>query len=333
MAKLTVPDNPKPFIPQPQSPFMRIPSKPTAILMAAALLGTAILYGIVVMSSSPDRIPLQNIDASMDGRYITTEGMLADAGAPSYTHLVLRDNGAELAVVLDPGVNPITSLTPGDVLEVTGEVEIYGGKTELRVMSRSGLSVLERAGDSELPVSLILSDPERFSGTYLRTSGNLSSVHVYRDNSRLLMRCRTGDIWLHSDSGDIERPEEFIQVQVTVCGQVEFNGLMDRYEILINTTDVFNGSGGGAVSVSDILAGNVSEGTEVCITGFPDMGLYESTGYGVITNGSRSLSIVAYGDLSDELQSLEGEEISAYGILRYGTYSGTWRLVLSAVKS
>ncbi len=312
---------------------MRIPSKPTAILMAAALLGTALLYGIVVLSSSPAYMPLQDIDASRDGEYITTRGILADEGAPSYTHLVLRDNGSELAVILDSGVEPISNLTPGDFLEVTGQVEIYTGSPELRIISQSGLVVLDRAGDTELPLSLVLRDPERFSGTSLRTSGTLSSIYTYRDDSRLLMRCSTGDIWLHFGSGDIERPDAYIASEITVCGQVEFNSLMNRYEILINTNDIFNRSGGETVNASDILAGNMSEGTPVRINGFPDMGLYENTAYGSITNGSRSLSVVAYGNLSGTLEELEGKEVSACGILRYGTYSGTWKLVLSSVES
>lgn len=312
---------------------MRTPSGPAAILMVAALLGTAVLYGIVVISSAPPQIPLQDIDESMDGRYITTKGILAHEGAPSYTHLTLRDSGSELAVILGHNVEPLTNLTPGDVLQVTGQVETYSGEVELRIISQSGLVLLEKAGDTELPLSLVLSDPERFSYTYLRTSGSLSAVHVYRDESRLLMRCRTGDIWLHSDSGDIERPDAYITPEITVCGKVEFNSLMNRYEILINASDAFNGSGGHISNVSEILAGNISEGEQVSITGFPDMGLYETTGYGTITNGSRSLSVVAYGSLSENLEALEGDDISAYGVLRYSAYSGTWRLLLSSLES
>ncbi len=312
---------------------MRSLRNPVAILMIAALLGTIALYAFVLSSSSPAYVPLSEISSADDGRYVTTRGTLSDTGAPYYTQLTIRDNGSEITVVLDRGITPPSNLTPGDRVEVTGTVETYTGQMQIRIISAGSFVILERAGDAEIPVSLVLQDPERFDGTYLRTSGSLSSVREYKDHSRLLMRCRTGDIWLHSDSGDIERPEEFIQVQVTVCGQVEFNGLMDRYEILINTTDVFNGSGGEAVSASEILAGNVSEGTQVCITGFPDMGLYETSAYGTLENNSRTLSVVAYGDTADVLAGLDGRDVSVYGVLRYSTYSGTWRLVVSQAES
>jgi len=309
---------------------MEIPRRATAILMLTALLGTAVLYGIVLITSSPTYIPLQDVDETMDGEYITTTGLLADEGAPSYTHLILRDNGSELKVVLDQSVKPLKDLMPGDLLEVTGQVEIYRGDIEVRIISDSGIRILKRANESTLPLSLVLKDPNRFSGMYLTTSGNLSYLNTYRDENRLLMRCPTGDIWLHSDSSLEGVRESLRNKEITVCGEVEFNGLQNRYEILINSSTAF--TTGNITDVSEILAGNFSEGTAVCIRGFADTEVYENTAYGMIVESGRSLSVVAYGDTCSQMEQNDGKEVLVLGVLRYSTYSGSWRLVISSIR-
>ncbi|GEM_PF-3522955 len=308
---------------------MRTFRNPVVALILAALIGSAALYAVVFITSSPSLVNIAEIDASYEGRYVTTAGILKDAGAPSYTHLLLADNGSEISVLLDSQVGGALNLTPGDILSVTGEVESYGGEIFIRVLSPAGVSVLKEAASELTPISLILQDPARFEGTYIRTSGAVGEVQEYRDETRLLLRCRTGDVWLHSDSGDIERPENYIASEMVVRGHVEFNGLRDRYEILVNGSDMSGQNDGVEVSASDVLSGNISEGTAVILRGFPDMEVYESAAYATLRNGTYSLSLVAYDDSVEDLKGMEGSDAVVTGMLRYSSYSGRWRLVIS----
>ncbi len=163
------------------------------IAVVVSLLGVSTLY-LFSSQQSTRRVAISEIDETMMGTRVMTEGFVSEVGWFSWTVvLTLREPGEVegLTVAFDREIaddleEDKYEIREGAKLKVEGKLEEYEGDLNLRVDSMGELSVEKKAYSSFTEISSLLENPRWYEGMGVKVRGDIVE-EVKSDHTTLII--------------------------------------------------------------------------------------------------------------------------------------------------
>ncbi len=150
------------------------------IAVVVSIVGISSLY-LFSSQQTTRRVSISEIDDTMIGSQIVTEGFVSDVGWFSWTVIVeLKepDRPEGLTVAFDRELadelgEDKKEIRPGAKLSVEGKLEEYEGDLNLRVESINGLSIEEKAYSSFTDITFLLENPRWYESMGVKIRGDV----------------------------------------------------------------------------------------------------------------------------------------------------------------
>ena len=161
-------------------------------VVTLALIGVLALFAYST-TIKPVNVPLEDIDTSNVGQIITTNGTITHARTLSDGSLSMELSNVESTKQLEvyfpssiieswEGGN----LTPGTVIQVTGEVMLYQESLELSISSAQDLIVIKQSGEIKYELHTVMGSIEMFDGMEVQTNGTMLDITQIHTSEGLL---------------------------------------------------------------------------------------------------------------------------------------------------
>jgi DNA/RNA endonuclease YhcR with UshA esterase domain len=226
------------------------------LVVAGSLIGVLCLF-LYSSTIKPVEVNIDEIDDGMVGKMVMTTGMITYTRSLSDDSLsiLLTDLNTDISirVYLPARVTDAlagTILTPGAVLEVVGEVELYGDEVEITVNSADGLNVVSTSVNPEFELWQILESVEVLEYMNLTTSGIAYDIDVIESSGELIgtsfvitskyqnatysLDCIFFDEDLSSSIGEGDR--------LTVTGVLEYYEKKGCWQLILNDVGEITGN-------------------------------------------------------------------------------------------
>jgi len=217
---------------------------------ALALIGVTALF-VYSTTIQPQAVSLDEIDNSLVGKVITTNGTITHARTLSDGSLSLEIASLNSNSVLEvyfptsefegwSGGN----LTPGTVIEVTGEVLLYQESLEISVSSAQDLRVIAEATESRYDLWVIMDSVEMFDGMKVRTNGTMVDMVTIYSSEQLVgtsfslqqrLENQTYSLECMCFNQTLEQFEEFDAVSVT--GDISFYSNKGCWQLIVELVE------------------------------------------------------------------------------------------------
>ncbi|MBS3817052.1 MAG: hypothetical protein KGY76_05770 [Candidatus Thermoplasmatota archaeon] len=153
------------------------------LLTLAVIISLGGISALYLFSSqqTTKRVAISDIDDSMVGSRIVTEGTISEVDWFSSTGIIeIKEEGYEdaLNIVLDKEIiEDVTEkkkgIRKGARIEVEGKLEDYKGDINLRIDSLGRLSIIERTYSSFTDISSLLENPSWYEGMEIKVRGDI----------------------------------------------------------------------------------------------------------------------------------------------------------------
>ena len=161
-----------------------------AVLISLIGVTSLFLYSTTIR---PTEVSINDIEESMVGDIVKTDGMVTYARTLSDGSLsILVSNvstGTSIRIYVPSGVADSWeggNLTPGSIIEIVGEVEIYGDELEISVHSSEDLIVISASESATFELWQILESLDVLEHMNLTTGGTMYDIEVIRSSGELI---------------------------------------------------------------------------------------------------------------------------------------------------
>ncbi|MCK5309324.1 MAG: hypothetical protein KAJ33_06400 [Thermoplasmata archaeon] len=219
-------------------------------VVTLALVGVLALFAYST-TIKPTNVSLENIDTTHIGQIITTNGTITHARSLSDGSLSLElsdiDSMKQLEVYFPSSIVESWeggNLTPGTVIQVTGEVMLYQESLEISIASAQDLIVISRPDEIKYDISTIMQSIEMFDGMEVQTNGTILDMSQIYNSEGLLGT----SFVLYRDYGNesyslecmcfnrtLEQFEEWDEVKVT--GTISFYTNKGCWQLIIELVE------------------------------------------------------------------------------------------------
>ena len=219
-------------------------------VVTLALVGVLALFAYST-TIKPVNVQLEHIDTSHVGQIVTTNGTITHARALSDGSLSIELSDIESMKQLEVyfpssiiGSWEGGNLTPGTIIQVTGEVMLYQEKLEISIASAGDLIVISQPIEIKYDLSTIMGSIEMFNGMEVQTNGTMLDVSQIYNSEGLL---GTGFV-LYRDYGNesyslecmcfnrtLEQFEEWDEVIVT--GKISFYTNKGCWQLIVELVE------------------------------------------------------------------------------------------------
>ncbi len=159
-------------------------NKLMTLAVVISLAGTASLY-LYTASRDTLRMNISDIDHRLVGTRVETEGIISSVRKLQTSYLLsLLEEGCDTHLeafvegrVVEAMDDPV-DMIPGARVRLRGILEDYEGKLSLRVSVPGELEILENAYSSFTHISVLLENPQWYSGMELKVMGKVVSTHT-----------------------------------------------------------------------------------------------------------------------------------------------------------
>lgn len=162
------------------------------LVITISLVGVLSLF-LYSTTIKPTEVSIAEIDESMVGDIVKTGGMITYSRTLSEGSLSILisdvSGGASIRIYIPNSVAEAWdggNLTPGAVLEVIGEVDIYGEEVEISVSSAENLEIISAAGSASFELWQILESLEVLEHMNLTTTGKAYDIAVIKSSGELV---------------------------------------------------------------------------------------------------------------------------------------------------
>ncbi len=219
-------------------------------VVTLALIGVLALFAYST-TIKPVNVVLEDIDTSHVGQIVTTNGTITHARLLSDGSLSMELSDVEsmeqLEVYFPSSVMKSWeggNLTPGTVIQVTGEVMLYQECLEITIASAQDLIIISRSSEIKYELSTIMHSIEMFDGMEVQTNGTMleiTQIHtsqgllgtsfiLYRDygNESYSLECMCFD-------RNLEQFEDWDEVNVT--GKISFYTNKGCWQLIVELVE------------------------------------------------------------------------------------------------
>jgi len=311
------------------------------VAVLISFLGIIFLYAYA-LSIHPKRLPIGEIGSDDVGSSVQTKGLIKQYQAHSYGGLTLLlidyNDYATIKLFLSreayDGLDFKQRIVPGAEVEVSGEVQEFGGDLEIFISSPLAIKILKDAKENELSIETLAKNPVPFQGIYLKTYGMIYGLSVIIDEKRINVSDGSHSLWAFAEK------EVSVGGPVDVYGRLLYNEIRERWEIKIaetydniTTSPSLTPPGYAEKTLEDILSQpETSEGQLIAIKNVSaTKGELIGTSFSLSDMGEMemySINCLIFGwnwD-SDKKGVLSGSSVSFYGRFDYYEPKAQWQI-------
>ncbi len=137
------------------------------LAIVLSVLGISTLY-IISTLSEPTNISLEDIE-NFEGKIVTTKGFVTDTYETTYGSqiITIRNNNYSAKVFLEGK----KSISYGDKIQVTGEVQKYNEEWEIIVENPKFIKIYRSWQNNYIPLEQIGKNPKNYENINIKTSG------------------------------------------------------------------------------------------------------------------------------------------------------------------
>lgn len=216
------------------------------IAVIVALLGTVSLY-LYSANQSVSKVKISDIEEKDLGANIKTEGVIDQIdNVGSVYKIVLKERNTDHTIVAMVDKETMDSfrskdyLVSGATLVVTGKLESYQGKLNLKVSQSEGLELKERAYSSFTSIDRILQEPDWYEDMNVTVRGSIEGMRKLGNGTLIELAPLNGsnhrleinvESWDYTEQYGVVR-KDIVEVQ----GKFVYDSFHGRWKIL--TEDV-----------------------------------------------------------------------------------------------
>ena len=219
-------------------------------VITLALIGVLSLFAYST-TIKPVQVELENINNDYVGKIITTNGTITSArtlsdGSSSFK-ICNFETLAEIKVFFPSNAYESWegNLTPGTIIQVTGEVILYQEETEISIASAQDLIVISEPANTFYDLWMVMDSIEMFDGIIIQTNGSIMDITAIRfdgdligtsftlyqqyDNQSYSLECMVFDVDLTTDYDDWD--------MINATGQISYYSNRGCWQLIIDVIE------------------------------------------------------------------------------------------------
>lgn len=219
-------------------------------VISLALIGVLALFAYST-TIRPVRVELGQISNEHIGKIITTNGTISSARTLSDGSLSMEicdmNTLANISVYVQANAYEswTGNLTPGTIIEVTGEVSQYQEEMEISVASARDMVIISEPATQSYDLWTVMDSIEMFDGMVIRTNGSMLDVTVIHsdgaligtgftlyqryDNQSYSLKCMAFDVDLTGVYDDWDL--------INVIGQISYYSNSGSWQLIVNSIE------------------------------------------------------------------------------------------------
>ena len=219
-------------------------------VVSLALIGVLALFAYST-TIKPVQVELENINNDHVGKIVTTKGTITSSRALSDGSLALEI--ADLDTLTDIKIFfPSSSykswegnLTPGTIIEVTGEVILYQEEIEISIASAQDVIIVSESASISYNLWTVMDSIEMFDGMVIQTNGTMLDITAIRSNGTLIGTGFT--LYQRYDNQSYSLECMFFDVDLTayyddwdminVTGQISYYSNKGSWQLVVDTIE------------------------------------------------------------------------------------------------
>ena len=219
-------------------------------VVSLALIGVLALFAYST-TIKPVQVELNNINNEHVGKIVTTNGTITSSRTLSDGSLSLKicdiDTLTEIIVFFPANAYEEWNgnLTPGTIIQVTGEVLLYQEEIEISIASAQDVIVISEPTSVSYNLWTVMDSVEMFDGMNIQTNGSMlditaiysdgeligTSFTLYQrhDNQSYSLECMAFDVDLTAYYDDWD--------MVNVTGQISYYSNYGTWQLIVNSIE------------------------------------------------------------------------------------------------
>jgi len=219
-------------------------------IVSLALIGVLALF-VYSTTIKPVRVGLDQINDEYIGKVVTTNGTISSVRILADGSLSMEichiDTMKDVNVYVPSNVFESWSgnLTPGTIIEVTGEVTSYQERMEITISSAGDMSIISEPAGILYDLWTVMDSIEMFDGMTIKTNGSMLDITAIRsdgelvgtsftlyqrhDNQSYSLKCMAFDVDLTANFEDWD--------SVNATGQISYYSNGGNWQLVIDDID------------------------------------------------------------------------------------------------
>lgn len=219
-------------------------------VVSLALIGVLALFAYST-TIKPVQVELENINNDYIGKIITTNGTITSSRTLSDGSISIEicdiDTLTEIKVFFPSSAYEEWegNLTPGTIIQVTGEVILYQEEIEISIASAQDVIVISEPTSISYDLWVVMDSIEMFDGMDIRTNGSMLDITAIRSDGDLIgtsfslylrhgnesysLKCMAFDVDLTADYDDWD--------MVDVTGQISYYSNYGTWQLIVDDID------------------------------------------------------------------------------------------------
>ena len=219
-------------------------------VVSLALIGVLALFAYST-TIKPVQVELNNINSEHVGKIVTTNGTITSARTLSDGSVSMEicdiDTLTEIKVFFPSSAYESWegNMTPGTIIQVTGEVILYQEEIEISIASSQDVIVISESTSISYDLWVVMDSIEMFDGMNIQTNGSMLditairsdgdligtsfSLYLRHDNQSYSLECMVFDVDLTADYDDWD--------MVDVNGQISYYSNYGTWQLIVNTIE------------------------------------------------------------------------------------------------
>ncbi len=219
-------------------------------VVSLALIGVLALFAYSA-TIKPVQVELENINNDHIGKIITTNGTITSSRTLSDGSISMEicdiDTLTEIKVFFPSSAYESWegNLTPGTIIQVTGEVILYQEEIEISIASAQDVIIISQSTSISYDLWTVMDSIEMFDGMNIRTNGSMLDITAIRsggdligtsftlylrhDNQSYSLKCMVFDVDLTADYDDWD--------MVDVTGRISYYSNYGTWQLIVDTIE------------------------------------------------------------------------------------------------
>ena len=219
-------------------------------VVSLALIGVLALFAYST-TIKPVQVELENINNEHIGKIVTTNGTITSSRTLSDGSISMEicDINTLTEIIVFFPASAYESwegnLTPGTIIQVTGEVILYQEEIEISIASAQDVMVISEPTSISYDLWTVMDSIEMFDGMDIRTNGSMLditairsdgdligtsfSLYLRHDNQSYSLECMAFDVDLTADYDDWD--------MVNVTGQISYYSNYGTWQLIVDNID------------------------------------------------------------------------------------------------
>ncbi len=219
-------------------------------VVSLALIGVLALFAYST-TIKPVQVDLESINSEHIGKIITTNGTITSSRTLSDGSISMEicdiDTLTEIKVFFPASAYESWegNLTPGTIIQLTGEVILYQEEIEISIASAQDVIIISQPTSISYDLWVVMDSIEMFDGMSIRTNGSMLDITAIRSDGELIgtsftlyLRHDNQSYSLNCMAFDIDLTADYdVWDMVDVTGQISYYSNYGTWQLIVDTIE------------------------------------------------------------------------------------------------